>query len=276
MVEKIEVGSYKMYTFWFWFTYAVVWAVALKIIDLVFKKIEKHSNAVHIRFLHDAILITLITVMIFNVLSRIEITKEIGSTILKSGSVALALMTFAAQKSLTDIISGFILSVSKSFKIGQKVCVNYSGDTSVEGTIVSLSLRQTVINSYDNKSYIVPNSILASSIIINYNLTDNVGTFIEVGITYDSDVDKAIETLWSIIKSDELFIDTQLSEPFVARLDESSVILKSTVHSRNSDDSYRACSNVRKQVLKQMNTGDVKLAFKTITIDGLDEITKNK
>ncbi|MDZ7777461.1 MAG: mechanosensitive ion channel [Bacteroidales bacterium] len=61
------------------------------------------------------------------------------------------------------------------------------------GTVEDITLRHTVIRNFENRRIIVPNSVISSETIINSNIIeDKVCNFVEISISYDSDVDKAM------------------------------------------------------------------------------------
>ena len=65
------------------------------------------------------------------------------------------------------------------------------GTAIAEGIVRDITLRHTVIDTYDGQSCIVPNGVLSESVIINTNLVENVGNFLEFEIGYGADVDHA-------------------------------------------------------------------------------------
>lgn len=55
-----------------------------------------------------------------------------------------------------------------------------------------ITLRHTVLRNFENKMIVVPNSIINKEKLINYDLGDRrCCEWIEIGISYDSDIDLA-------------------------------------------------------------------------------------
>jgi small-conductance mechanosensitive channel len=94
---------------------------------------------------------------------------------------------FAAQQVFSNVISGIFIAVFKPFRVGDNISVN--GE---RGTVDDITLRHTVIKTWKNEYEIIPNSKISEENIINYSIKDPtvVGT-VEIGISYDSDIDKA-------------------------------------------------------------------------------------
>ena len=85
---------------------------------------------------------------------------------------------------------------NKNLKIGDHVTV---GDT--EGEVTAINIRSTTIRSLNNISIIVPNSEFVSSNVVNWSHGDlKIRLDIEVGVSYESDLDKVLSVLKSIAK----------------------------------------------------------------------------
>jgi len=105
-------------------------------------------------------------------------------TALGVGGLAVAL---ALKDTLSNLFSGIHIIASKQVSPGDYVKLS-SGE---EGHIVDITWRFTTIKSLPNNMIIVPNSNLASAIVTNYNMKDEVMSFpVQVGVSYDSDLEK--------------------------------------------------------------------------------------
>ncbi len=98
---------------------------------------------------------------------------------------------FGLQNITSNFVSGIILLLERPIKIGDRVMV---GDT--EGDVLDINIRSTTISSLNNVSIIVPNSDFISSKVINWSHGDpKVRITIDVGVSYDSDLDLVLHTL---------------------------------------------------------------------------------
>ncbi len=104
---------------------------------------------------------------------------------------------FGLQNVTSNFVSGLILLLERPIKIGDRVMV---GQT--EGDVQDINIRSTTIRSLDNVSIIVPNSDFISSKVVNWSYGDTrVRINIEVGVSYDSDLDLVLNTLLEIAKA---------------------------------------------------------------------------
>lgn len=113
-------------------------------------------------------------------------------TILGAGSLALGL---AAQDTISNMISGFIIMIDRPFRVGDRVKIP-SGET---GDVFEIGLRSTKILDFDNNVLIAPNNELVKTKIINYGYPDSViRVIVEVSAAYGSDVDQVKAILLKI------------------------------------------------------------------------------
>ena len=115
----------------------------------------------------------------------------IGIASLASISVLSVIIGFAAQNTLGNVIAGISLLLYRPFKLGDRLQV--IAPTGLEtGIVESLTLGYTLLRTDDNRRMVVPNSLMASQTAINLTANDpRVICSVLIGISYDSDIDKA-------------------------------------------------------------------------------------
>jgi MscS family membrane protein len=134
----------------------------------------------------------LATLMAMSVLN-IEITPLLAT--LGVGGIAIAL---AAQELLSNLFGAFAILSDRPYKIGDRIQIS----SDLIGDVVEIGLRSTRLKTLDNRLIVVPNSDISKSNIINYTLPDTrVRLDINVGISYDADVEKASGILLDIAKN---------------------------------------------------------------------------
>ena len=110
----------------------------------------------------------------------------VGTMIAGAGITALV-VGFAAKSTLANLISGLSLAVYRPFRIGDKVTVD--GEY---GDIEDITLRHTIVRTWENKMLIIPNEKLDNMSVINYSILDpKILCRVEVGVSYDTDLDLA-------------------------------------------------------------------------------------
>lgn len=90
------------------------------------------------------------------------------------------------QQIVSNFVSGIILMFEQSLRPGDLVKVN--GEL---GVVEKLNIRSTVVRTFDNVEIIVPNESLLTSNLTTYTKSDRlVRVSVEVGVSYDSDVEQ--------------------------------------------------------------------------------------
>ncbi|RZI73256.1 MAG: mechanosensitive ion channel [Variovorax sp.] len=104
---------------------------------------------------------------------------------------------FGLQKLAANYVSGFVILLERSIRIGDNVKVD-----SFEGRITDIKTRYTLIRAGNGREAIVPNESLITSRVENLSLADrkfNIATTIVVG--YDSDVAQVLSILAEAAKT---------------------------------------------------------------------------
>ena len=111
-------------------------------------------------------------------------TAGIDLTILNvlAGAVGIG-VGFGLQNVVSNFISGLIIMFERPIKIGDRIVVD-----NIEGDVVEIGARSTVILTNDNINIIVPNSKFITENVVNWKYNDaKVRFIIPVGVAYGSD-----------------------------------------------------------------------------------------
>jgi small-conductance mechanosensitive channel len=134
--------------------------------------------------------ITLVVVALTILLSYFGINVTALTAALGIGGLALSL---AAQDTLSDAISGFIILADRPFRVGDRIEIQGIGTW---GDVAEIGLRTTRIRTRDNRMVIVPNSVIGKNQVINYTYPDpcyRIQT--HVGVAYGTDIQTARRVL---------------------------------------------------------------------------------
>ena len=81
-----------------------------QVVNLIYRLASKKTNTIHLRFLKSIINVMIDVVVIYSLVQQFEITKDISKALLQSGTLIVAIATFAAQHALANVISGISVS----------------------------------------------------------------------------------------------------------------------------------------------------------------------
>lgn len=161
----------------------------------------KEDKSVPSSIILNSTRITIIAVGFLIALQSIGISITPLLTALGVGGLAVAL---ALQPTLSNFFSGLHILATKKVRVGDFIRL----DTGIEGYVMDISWRSTLVRQLTNNMVIIPNAKLAEAIVINTHLPDkDIPVMVEVGVAYDSDLDLvekvAIETAREILKTVE-------------------------------------------------------------------------
>ena len=122
-------------------------------------------------------------------------------TALGIGSLAIGM---AAKDTLAHMISGFTLMLDRPFQIGDRIRLT-NGQV---GDVTDIGLRSTKILGIDSTLLIIPNSDLCNSTVVNLaRPSSTTQGRVNIGVAYDSDMERVKELLVQIAQSDAEVID---------------------------------------------------------------------
>ncbi len=117
---------------------------------------------------------------------------------------------FGLQKIASNYVSGFIILLDNSIRIGNMITVG--GD---RGEVIRITTRYTVVKNRTGIEALVPNEMLVSSVVLNETHSDpQVRVALPVQVSYDSDLERAM----AIMVESALAQPRVLAEPVPAVL----------------------------------------------------------
>ncbi len=108
-----------------------------------------------------------------------------------SGALAVGL-GFGLQKIASNYVSGFIILLDRSIRLGNLVAV----DDKTSGTVMQITTRYTVLRMLTGAEVIIPNEYLVSNMVRNLSFTDTrLRVTVTVQVAYSTDLDLAMRLM---------------------------------------------------------------------------------
>lgn len=130
------------------------------------------------------------SICLFGIMTAVSMVPPLRSmsvTLLAGAGFAGIVIGLAAQSTLSNIVSGIALATFEPFRVGDYITIRED-----YGRVQDITLRHTVIKTWDNRHLILPNSIISDELIINWTIEDpTIKWSVDVGISYDADIDLA-------------------------------------------------------------------------------------
>ena len=245
------------------------WLLGMAALNRLFALISRRNGAIHMKFLHSVSRVLWTMTALIAASSFFSATRALSATLLTSSSLLVAVVGFAAQQVLADIISGVMLSWSRPFNIGEKITLTSEGIT---GYVEDMTVRHTVIRTFHNSRLIIPNSVINKAVIENSNYENSfIGNYLEVAISYASDLELAIRLMRDTIESHPLVIDPRADKTagykanvLVKDLSGDGPVLKATVCTKDINDNFMACSDIRRSLKEVFDREGVVFSYRRI------------
>lgn len=196
--------------------------IGLWIIRLVMKGIGKVMDTKHLDPTLKPFLLTLLTFLL-KVMLFLAVAAQIGvqttSFIAILGALGLAI-GMAMQGALGNFAAGVLLLIFRPYKVGD--LIEAQGEL---GFVKELSVFVTIIETFQNKTVVIPNGPLLGGNIINYSQKGNVRADIPFAIRYGSDVEKAKDIVLNVLKSSKYVLEDPAPSVYVTELTNTNIQL---------------------------------------------------
>lgn len=156
-------------------------------------------------------------IIIFTGLSILKLDKAVTSILAGAGIVGLAL-AFAFQDIAANFISGIFISFRRPLKVGDIVSIK-----DYMGKVQEINLRDTVILTFQGKIVIIPNRDVFQNPIENYSILGKRRFDLEVGVSYNDDLEKAAQLAIDAVRNIEGISDDDELTLFYKEFAESSI-----------------------------------------------------
>ena len=108
------------------------------------------------------------------------------------GSAIAIGLGFGLQRITSNLVSGLILRLDKSFHLGDLVELN----DGISGFVKRIDLRYTLVEGYDGKEFMVPNEEFITSRVTNWTYSNRKARIsISVSVAYGSDLQQVHQML---------------------------------------------------------------------------------
>jgi small-conductance mechanosensitive channel len=129
---------------------------------------------------------------------------------------------FGLQKIASNYMSGFIILLERSVRLGDMVSVdNFMGE------VKAITTRYVVVRALDGREAIIPNEKLITDTVLNHSFTDSkVRVTVAVQVGYRSDVERALTLLTEIAREHPRVIADPAPVALVTALGDNGIALE--------------------------------------------------
>ena len=192
------------------------WKLAKMIKRAIVKLLDKRNVEASLKsFLTSLVDVLLKVMLVFMVMDIIGIKATSFIALLGAAGLAVGM---ALQGTLQNFAGGVIILLMKPFKVDDYIeCGGY------KGYVKEIRIFHTIIQPFNGRTIIVPNSSLATTSLTNHTRQPQIRLDVVASVAYGTDLDYAKEVLREIIDNDPLILKDPPAKIAVSELGNSSV-----------------------------------------------------
>lgn len=158
-----------------------------------------------------------------------ELGVETTSLAALIGAAGLAI-GLSLQGSLSNFAGGVLILLMKPFRVD-----DFIEAQGASGTVKEISIFYTHLITINNQRIVIPNGQLSNNKVINFSSEDTRRNIMILGISYDSNIGVARETLLKIVNEHDKILAEPAPEVLVNELADSSVDLSLRFWTKTDD-----------------------------------------
>ncbi len=166
-----------------------------RLVNVLGQTLESQNVEVTLaRFLRSLASVGLKVLLLISVAGMVGIETTSFIAVLGAAGLAVGL---ALQGSLANFAGGVLVLLFRPFRVGQ--VINAQGEL---GTVHEIGILNTVLKTFDNKTVIIPNGILANGTITNMSVEDTRRVDWVFGVGYDDDIKQVRDILQGLLNAE--------------------------------------------------------------------------
>ena len=237
----------------------------------VFKAIGRKQRGIHLVFFERLNKWIIVIAVFLLALSALDGSSSVWKTMLGGTAVVSAVIAFAAQDVVKDIIAGLMISLHKPFEIGDRIEL----EDGTAGIVMDITNRHVVLMGVDTIRYIVPNSRINAMNLTNYSYhrSGRSAKFL-FPVGYDTDLDLAKSVIQKAIADCPLtkagFTDDDglpsYGRVYFMKFESSALILQTTVIYESRVPSERLIDAVNSSVREALINNGIEIPYEYVNV----------
>ncbi|MDR2887708.1 MAG: mechanosensitive ion channel family protein [Bacteroidales bacterium] len=235
---------------------------------IIARRDRQLADKTNLVFLRNTVIYTTYGIGFLTILRLIPGMQQLSSTALAGAGILAAAVGFGSQQAISNIVSGIFMVLFKPFRVGD--FIDLGGES--RGTVVDISLRHTTIKNAENRMIIVPNNVLNNQSIVNSSIVHAATcAFIDVGIGYGSDINRAMAIITEEALKHPLLIDNRTVEEKengdpqltvrVIALAASSVNLRAWAWAANTSNAFVLKCDLLKSIKERFDSEGIEIPY---------------
>ncbi|AFL79562.1 small-conductance mechanosensitive channel [Aequorivita sublithincola DSM 14238] len=246
--------------------------LVLVVFYFIAKGLKKLSHKVLFRKMSDESIKQVLSKLVYAIvlligffiaLGVMQLDKVLTSVLAGAGVMGLAI-GFALQGTLSNTVSGFMLSFQPKVRIG-----DFIEAQGKKGYVEEIDLRTVTIRQPDNDYVMIPNKIFVENPFTNYSWTERSRVSVSCGVGYEDDLQKVEDLVVKLLSENFEQDEGEGVEFFYTEFGDSSInfITRFWIHSEKPKPKLEAQHKAIKLIRKGFDEAGVNIPFPIRTLD---------
>lgn len=183
------------------------------------------------------------------------------TAILTSLGVVGLTLGFAAQNTLSNLISGLFIFWDRPFVIGDLVEVD-----GISGRVETITLRSTRLVTPDGRMIAMPNQMIANSRVASYTNFPHLRIDVPVSVALDTDLGRVRQLLLALVREDPDYLAEPAPEVVVTALNDYNIGLELRAWLGDEKRHLPKRFALREQVFATLDTNGIEMPFETLQL----------
>ena len=172
-------------------------------------------------------------------------------------------LAFGFQKIASNYVSGFLLLSDESIRVGDMLQIG-----SDHGIVVAIKSRYTALRRLDGVEILIPNEKLLTDEITNLTFSNTtVKLPLDLQISYESSIDKAIEIILSVCAKESRVIEEPKPNVYVKEFADSGINLHVSCYVTDPDKGFMGLkSDMYRAIFKEFLNNEIEIPYPHRTV----------
>ena len=247
----------------------VAWALT-RLNHRIFRGIQKKKKNLRLSFFEHVTSILIVLAVLILTLSAVDGTRSVWQTLLGGTAIVSAVLAFAAQDVIKDLLAGLMLSLNHPFEIGQFIEL----EDGTNGIVEEMTLRHVVLREVDTVRKIIPNSKINAMRLTNFSYNSlQRSLHFSFSVGYETDVELAKRVNFDAVRDTACTVPERCSdEPgryhpvHFVRFAESALILGVTVYFEQGIHPEEVRDQVNTNVRAALRKNGIEIPYNYLTV----------
>ena len=172
-------------------------------------------------------------------------------------------LAFGFQKIASNYVSGFLLLSDESIRVGDMLQIG-----SDHGIVVAIKSRYTALRRLDGVEILIPNEKLLTDEITNLTFSNTtVKLPLDLQISYESSIDKAIEIILIVCAKESRVIEEPKPNVYVKEFADSGINLHVSCYVTDPDKGFMGLkSDIYRAIFKEFLNNEIEIPYPHRTV----------